>query len=243
MDSNTNLSKLNPLAYFDSAMLGTRRMLDFAYTKKVKKFLFTSSGAIYGPQPPDVTTLEEAFPDAPAPFETRYSYGQGKRAAEFLCAAYSESYGIQVKIARCFVFSGPYLPLNSGFAIGNFIKDAIGGGPIRITGDGTPYRSYLYAADLAIWLWKILMRGQSSRPYNVGSENALDILTLAKTVRNTVCPNCEIQLAHSPVPGHPAERYVPSTQRARNELGLQEWIGLEEGLRRMVQWNLENTRD
>jgi nucleoside-diphosphate-sugar epimerase len=243
METNTHLSNPGALEYFDSAMLGTRRVLDFACSKTVHKLLFTSSGAVYGPQPPAIAALDETYPGAPEPSETRYSYGQGKRAAEFLCCAYSESYGIEVKIARCFAFSGPYLPLDSGFAIGNFIKDAISGKPIRINGDGTPYRSYLYSADLAIWLWTILMRGQSGRPYNVGSENALDILTLAQTVRNTACPNCDIQVASRPPSSHPAQRYVPSTLRARQELGLHEWIGLEEGLRRMVQWNLENVCD
>jgi nucleoside-diphosphate-sugar epimerase len=243
METNTDLSNPDALAYFDSAVLGTRRTLDFACSKKVHNFLFTSSGAVYGPQPPAIVALDEAYYGAPLPSDTRYSYGHGKRAAEFLCSAYSESCDVEVKIARCFAFSGPYLPLNSGFAIGNFIKGAISGGPIRINGDGTPYRSYLYSADLAIWLWTILVRGQNGRAYNVGSENALDILTLAQMVRNTTCPNCEIKVAQQPNPGHIPDRYVPSTQQARQELGLQEWIGLEEGLRRMVQWNLENVRD
>ena len=243
METNTDLSKPSPLAYLDSAVNGTRRVLDFACSSKVRKFLFVSAGAIYGPQTATLARLDETYPGAPAPSETRYAYGQGKRAAEFLCSAYSELWGIEVKIARCFAFSGPYLPLNSGFAIGNFIKDALGGGPIRINGDGTPYRSYLYAADLTIWLWTILMRGENGRAYNVGSENELNILKLAQTVRNIACPHCEISVARQPEPGNLPERYVPSTQRARKELGLDEWIGLVEGIRRMVQWNLENERD
>jgi nucleoside-diphosphate-sugar epimerase len=243
METNTTLSNPDALTYFDVAVLGTRRVLDFACLRKVHKFLFTSSGAVYGPQPPELASLSEEYPGAPLPSDIQHAYGNGKRAAEFLCTAYSEIFDIEVKIARCFAFAGPYLPLDSGFAIGNFVRDAMNRGPIKLNGDGTAYRSYLYAADLAIWLWTILFTGEKGRTYNVGSENAVTTADLAQTVRKIVYPDCEIKMARQPFPGRPAERYIPSTRRARQELGLQEWVTLEEGVRRMVQWNLEKMRD
>jgi dTDP-glucose 4,6-dehydratase len=129
--------------------------------------------------------------------------------------------------------------LDNHFAVGNFIRDALLGGPIRVAGDGTPYRSYLYAADLAIWLWWILLRGESCRPYNVGSEESISIGDLARTVAGLCQPEASVLVAQEAVPGRPVERYVPSTQRARGELGFQERVGLRDAIERTMAWNAQ----
>jgi nucleoside-diphosphate-sugar epimerase len=128
------------------------------------------------------------------------------------------------------------LPLDANFAVGNFIRDALAGGPIEIGGDGTPYRSYLYAADLAIWLWTLLLRGERGAAYNVGSAEEVTIRELARRVVEVAAPGAEIRIAREAVPGAPAERYVPSTERAAG-LGLRPWVSLEEGIRRTWAWH------
>jgi nucleoside-diphosphate-sugar epimerase len=217
---------------FDANIQGTRRLLEFSDRCNAKRFLFTSSGAVYGKQPYNIMHVSEEYPGAPDTMNVGSAYGQSKRISEYLCSAYSHEYGLEVLIARCFAFVGPYLPLNSNYAIGNFIADAISGKNIQILGDGTPYRSYLYAADLAIWLWTILFSGESCRPYNVGSDQEITIADLAGTVRDLVSSNVEINIAKTPLPDHQPERYVPSIERAKKELNLQVNIPLKEAILR-----------
>jgi len=236
-EASASLNNENPLLMLDTIVEGMRRTLEFARCCGAQKFLLISSGAVYGKQPPDITHILEDYNGAPDMQDPRSAYGEGKRLAELLCAVYSKQYDIETKIARCFAFVGPYLPLDKHFAIGNFIRDGLRGGLIRINGDGTPYRSYLYAADLAIWLWTILVRGKSCRPYNIGSERDITIAALAQTVAGCYQSPVKVAIIGKPMKGQLAERYVPSTHRARTELRLSEAIDLKESILRTIHWH------
>jgi nucleoside-diphosphate-sugar epimerase len=227
-------SQINLLA---SITAGTERLLQFAAERGTRKFLLTSSGAVYGRQPFDITYLPETYSGGPNSLDIASSYGEGKRLAELLCALYGHRYGIECKIARCWAFCGPHLPLDRHFAIGNFIADALGGRAIKITGDGTPRRSYLYAADLAIWLWTMLFRAPALMPVNVGSDQDVSILELACIVARVLNPKVEVEVASSPSSGALPARYVPSVARAKDMLGLNQIIGLDECIRRTAAWH------
>ena len=229
-----------PASTLDRDLAATRRVLELARARGARRLLFTSSGAVYGKQPPALSHIPEDYPGAPLPTDTSSAYGQGKRISEYLCASYAQVYGLEATIARLFTFIGPHLPLDINYAVGNFLRDALSGGPIHIAGDGTPYRSYLYTADLAIWLWTLLMRGQSGVAYNVGSPHEISIVDLARRVAEVAAPGAEIHIACQPVPGAPASRYVPATDRAEKALGLRAWIPLEEGIRRTREWHGRN---
>lgn len=235
-DSSSPLAQIDRGVLFDTIVAGTRRMLELAHHARARRFLLTSSGAVYGRQPADLPHVPEDYAGAPDPANPGHAYAEGKRGAEMLCAVHADS-ALQPTIARCFAFVGPYLPLDVHFAVGNFIRDALHGGPIRIAGDGTPQRSYLYAADLAIWLWTILLRGQPLCPYNVGSEAAISIADLARAVARVFTPEPAVQIGGNAVRGGAGDRYVPSTARARRDLGLAMTVNLEEALMRTVEWN------
>src|SRR5205085_619682 len=178
-DASADLNDNNPLKMFDTIVEGTRRVLDFAVAARAHRFFFFSSGAVYGAQPWDMTHVPEAYAGAPDLTSHRSAYGEGKRAAEMLCAIYQRQHGIDVVNARIFALLGPLLSLDIHFAAGNFIRDAIAGETIVIEGAGKAVRSYLYAADLTAWLWTILLRAPAGAIYNVGSEEDVSIAELA----------------------------------------------------------------
>ena len=238
--TGAKLNEENPLLMFDSIADGTRHVLEFARTSGAQKVLLTSSGAVYGRQPSDLNHIPEDYVGSPNPLDYRSAYGEGKRAAELLCALYGRQFGLSIKIARCFAFVGPYLPLDAHFAIGNFIRNSLRGEPIHVEGDGTPFRSYLHAADLAIWLWTILFKGDSGQAYNVGSDQALTISELAHIVARLSNPPLKVVVRQTADPNKPAERYVPNVERAKNGLRLDICIGLSDAIRRTIEFHKQN---
>lgn len=235
-EASGKLNEERPLAMFDTIVGGTRRVLDFAVASGAKDFLLISSGAVYGRQPPDLSHVPEDYPGSPDLASPLSAYGEGKRAAELLCAIYHHHHGIVPKIARCFAFVGPHLPLDAHFAIGNFIRDALEGRQIVVCGDGRPYRSYLYTADLAVWLWTILVHGRANRTYNVGSGEAINIRNLANLAAS-LAPPTSVKVLQTAGEGLPA-RYVPNVVRAEHELGLSSRIPLSEAIERTFRWLL-----
>jgi len=231
-----------PVELLTTVLDGTRRALEFAAQCGTRKFLLTSSGAVYGKQPPEITHVPESYAGAPNALDAAGVYGEGKRASETMCAVYQRTavergVPFEAKIARCWAFCGPHLPLDAHFAVGNFIGDALAGRPISIGGDGSPRRSYLYAADLAIWLWTMLFRGPALEPVNVGSAADVSIRELAETVAETLSPGTEVRVAKRAVPGVAPSRYVPDVSRAEELLGLRETVALAEQIRRTAAWH------
>ena len=205
----------------DIILKGNERILAFA-KKNGGRILFTSSGAVYGPQPPDLDAFPESFPCSPV---TEYGIAKKEAEDQFL------SSGTDCVIARCFAFTGPYLRRDIHFAIGNFIRDALAGTPIVIQGDGTPLRSYLYADDLAEWLFACLESGTSCGIYNIGSAHPVSIAELALKVKTVLNSSSPIEIRGKPDPDLPVQKYIPSVRKIKSELKVSENFTLEEAIR------------
>jgi dTDP-glucose 4,6-dehydratase len=228
---------LEPRKVFDTIVLGTRRVLDAAHAHGASRVLLASSGAVYGTQAPEQARMAETYAGAPDPLHNSAAYGNGKRAAESLACAIAAQTGLQVSMARIFALVGPGMPLNGPFAAGNFIRDVLAGESLQIQGDGRPLRSYLYAADLVVWLLRILESGVSGQAYNVGSEEAVSISDLACAVAKAAGVEAQLHIAQAAISGALSPRYVPDTERARQTLQLAQYTGLSDALTKTIQWS------
>jgi len=236
---NLKMDQERPEEMYSVILEGTRRILDFTATSDAGKMLFISSGAVYGAQPPELENISEDFMNS-SDFEGPDSaYGRGKLHSERLCLEYAAMDRFYITIARCFAFAGPYQPLDTHLALSNFINDCLEKRPIIIKGDGTSLRSYMYAADLAVWLWTILVKGLNDRAYNVGSEQAISIAGLAEEINRCFGNRSEIQILQPPLENVLPARYVPSTGRARKELNLTMNFPLSQTLEKTIRWHLQ----
>jgi dTDP-glucose 4,6-dehydratase len=226
-DTSPQLAIHNPAALYESMVQGTERILHFAKNQEIPRILLISSGAIYGEQPTDLHGLNEDF--SPVQGTDQDPYGEGKRAMEQLGAHFATTYGLEIIIARCFTFVG--FGLAKHLAISQFIRDAQENPEIAVKGDGQTVRSYLYAADLALWLLTILARGKPGQAYNVGSPNAVTLIETATRVRNLLAPAKQIIILGADASA-PRRRYVPDTTRAENELKLRVWTELDQALQK-----------
>ena len=180
---------------------------------QAERFLLVSSGAVYGQADGFISEDQTPAPTTP--------YGQAKLQLKEACRG-------RAVIARCFAFLGPYLSLTSGLAAADFFKDALADHPLRLQSNGQTRRSYLYAGDLAIWLWTLLLRGQVRRCYNVGSDRVTTVLELARQIAGPLPVEVLGDSAGSD--------YLPNVTRAGLELGLKQTVSLQAAIARTLNW-------
>jgi nucleoside-diphosphate-sugar epimerase len=220
----------------DTCISGTQRVLGLANLCGASRLLFLSSGAVYGKTPPELGAIPESFNGSLDSLAIDSAYAQGKRTAELFCAIENAKGKITIPIARCFAMVGPYLPLDKHFAIGNFIGAAISNKPITIEGDGTPIRSYMYLADVALRLWLILLKGQGAVAYNLGGDEPLTIEALAKLVALKLGADVEIDIKRQALHGAHANVYYPDTRKIRNDFSIGQGFSLAESIVKTAIW-------
>jgi len=220
----------------------------YNYCALAKKFhnnsriVYCSSGAIYGQQPDGIEQLREDFIGGPVSLmsPTKRDYAAAKRDAEQAINTLG-SEGNSVSIARCFAFVGEYLPRDQHFAIGNFIEDGLKSRSIEVKARHIVIRSYMHADDLVRWLMTICNFSNTSCPiYNVGSDQALTMTQVAEHVAaqfkvDVVKPVWDINTI---------DRYVPSINKAKVELGLDISMDITKAIKATVDSiNAKNSRN
>lgn len=227
---------VNPAAYLagQAGIMGevvrsTQATLEYAQRAGVKKYLFISSGAIYGSQPVEISAMHESYQGAPDITDPRSCYGEAKRYSELLC----NISGAPVVIARLFAFIGPYLDLDADFAVADFIRQAVNDRVIRIRSDGSALRTYCYSTDLTIALWKLLLTAEPGNAYNVGAAGpGISIRNVADILAALIGDVSVVADGGKESPGLAGQRYIPDISRLSELCSPQ--VGLNTALERTL---------
>lgn len=218
----------NPIKTTKTSVLGTINMLGLA--KRVKaRILLASTSEIYGD--PDVHPQTEEYRGNVNTIGIRSCYDEGKRIAETLCFDYHREHGLEIRVARIFNTYGPRMLENDGRVVSNFVVQALKGIPLTVYGDGSQTRSFCYVSDLVQGLMA-LMNGDHEGPVNLGNPDEYTILELAQKIQEKINPDAEIQ--YQPLPADDPRKRKPDITRAREWLGWEPTIPLNDGLEKTI---------
>ncbi|MBN2507461.1 MAG: NAD(P)-dependent oxidoreductase [Verrucomicrobia bacterium] len=236
--SDTSPSHVGGAAFrtLDTLYSGTRRVLEWAVTQPAARVLLLSSSAVYLPGPALAQPVSEEHPEASSCASAANAAGEGHRVMELLGAIFREEHGLDCKTARCFGWMGPGMGLKSRDGVCSFIQDVLGGGPVLLPEDGASLGSYLYLADLAVWLWTMLLRDSVSSVFNVGSDEALPLGEIAERIAALSPERPPVIRTGAPGLRPTASSAIPDVSRARRELGLDVWIPFATAVRKTFQY-------
>lgn len=220
----------NPVKTIKTNVLGVYHMLGLA--KRVRaRVLQASTSEIYGD--PQVHPQPESYWGHANPIGVRSCYDEGKRVAEALCMDYYRQHRVDIRIARIFNTYGPNMAVNDGRVISNFICQALRNEPITIFGDGQQTRSFCYVSDLVDGLLA-LMEADSHEPVNLGNDAEISMLELVAALESVL--DRKLEVVHQPLPQDDPVRRRPDLTRARELLGYEPQVALEQGLREAVRY-------
>jgi dTDP-glucose 4,6-dehydratase len=223
-----------PIKTLKVGALGTHKALGLA-RQKGARFLLASTSEVYGD--PLVHPQSEVYRGNVNPVGPRGVYDESKRFAEALTMAYHRAHGLETRIARIFNTYGPRMRLDDGRVVPNFVKQALLGQPLTVYDDGMRTRSFCYYSDLVEGLYRLLLAGDAE-PYNLGNPGEMTILEFAQLIVRLSDSSSEIQFV-KPKDKRTADdpdRRCPDVTRARERLGWQPVVPVEEGLRRTIAW-------
>jgi dTDP-glucose 4,6-dehydratase len=234
-DSRKHIS--NPLKTIDYIYKGTQAILDASLRlPNLNKIIHVSSNYVYGHQNDRSSNIKENEIGSADPNTVNAAYSEAKRMAETVCAVYRNQQKLPIVIVRPFAFIGPYQELDKPWAINNFIRDSILGGPIRILGNENTVRGYMYGSDMAFWLLKALAQGKIGAVYNLGSDQAITLKDLSTKI--TLNFNNKIDVLVKSSKTYPLSPVVSvaDTTRIRTDLGVKQIFDLETAIKRTIEW-------
>ena len=232
-----------PIKTVDVNYQGTRNLLEIARKKKIRSMLLLSSSEVYGD--PEVVPTPESYHGKVSCTGPRACYDESKRLAETISTLYFQQYKVPVKIARPFNVYGPYLNLNDGRVIPDFMRNAIKKSEIVIHSDGSPTRSFCYVSDAIRAFFKLLFSKHDGIICNVGNDEEISISNVAKMVQKTIGKPISIKTIKSNDPNYTTDnpqRRCPDLSLIKKSINYNPRINFEEGLNRAYNWykgNLE----
>jgi len=221
----------NPVKTIRTGVLGTLNMLDVARDAGAK-ILIASTSEVYGD--PEVHPQHEGYWGNVNPIGARACYDESKRCAEALAVSYARQYSVEVRIARIFNVYGPRLAMDDGRVVSNFIVQALRAEPLTLYGDGSQTRAFCYVSDMVDGLVRLMNSQLSSQPINLGNPNEFTMRELADIVRR-LCGN-RSRVVHRALPEDDPRQRRPDIQRAREVLGWEPKVGLEQGLAETIEY-------
>lgn len=238
-----------PIETMDANVGGLRNLLDHVIENRgtgadLCGLLFFSTSEIYGDPPPDDIPTSETFRGNVSCTGPRACYDESKRYGETLCVNFAAQYDLPVKIVRPFNNYGPGLAIDDRRVIPDFARNILNGDDIVMLSSGSPTRTFCYVADAVVGYFKVLVRGRSGEPYNIGTETPeISMLELAE--RMAAIARTDLNYRGTVVHGaseDPAylvdnpDRRCPNIAKARAELGYKPVVSIDEGLRRSLCW-------
>jgi len=220
----------HPIQTLKVGSLGTHNALGLAMAKKAT-FLLASTSEVYGD--PLVHPQPETYWGNVNPIGPRGVYDEAKRFAEAMTMAYHRAHGVDTRIVRIFNTYGERMRPRDGRVVPALIGQALAGEPLTVFGDGSQTRSFCYVADLIDGIYRLLLSNESS-PVNIGNPAELSVLEFARTIQRLTGTRSEI--VFQPLPVDDPRVRQPDISRARQLLGWEPRVRLEDGLRRTIAY-------
>jgi dTDP-glucose 4,6-dehydratase len=218
-----------PIQTLKVGSLGTHNALGLALAKNAKYFL-ASTSECYGD--PLVSPQPETYWGNVNTVGPRGVYDEAKRFAEAMVMAYHRAKGLDTHIVRIFNTYGPRMRLNDGRALPNFVYQALSGEPITVYGTGKQTRSFCYVSDLIDGIYRLMMSDEHE-PTNIGNPHEITILEFAERIRTLL--GVSTPIIFKPLPQDDPKQRCPNIAKARERLGWEPKVNLEEGLQRTLE--------